>query len=142
MAGLRSQEAELSTQIAALQAQIDPLEAQLQELDEALAQEQKEERALQNLLRKEESAWNSAQLHLQRSQDLLQQLRSEIEQDFGLVALEQHADVAYQPPLPWEAFVEQLPTAREHPRWAGRRGAQCPRPPGRLGGVNPDAPRI
>lgn len=139
--GLRGQEAELSAQLAVLQAQIDPLEAQLQELDAALAQQQGQERSLQHALRKEESAWNGAQLHLQRSQDLLHQLRAEIEQDFGLVALEQSEDVAYQPPLPWDAFVEQLPVLETIPQGLEEEVKDLRARLGRLGGVNPDAPR-
>lgn len=49
--------------------------------------------------------WNAAQLQLQRSEDALYQLRHEIEQDLGLVALEQSVDVAYQPPLPWDSVT-------------------------------------
>lgn len=138
---LRGQEAALSGEIAQLQAQIDPLEAQLQQLDDQLAQEQAQERSLQGALRKEESAWNAAQLHLGRSQDLLQQLRTEIEQDFGLVALEQSEDVAYQPPLPWEAFVEQLPVLETVPDGLEEEVRDLRARLGRLGGVNPDAPR-
>ncbi len=83
VAVLRGQENDLSSQIAMLQAQIDPLEAQLQILDTSLAEEQAQERTLQAALRREETAWNTAQLHLQRSQDLLEQLRGEIQQDLG-----------------------------------------------------------
>ena len=115
VAVLRGQENDLSSQIAVLQAQIDPHEAQLQILDTSLAEEQAQERTLQGALRREETAWNAAQLHLQRSQDLLEQLRGEIQQDLGLVALEQSEDVAYQPPLPWDAFVQQLPVVESIP---------------------------
>lgn len=139
--GLSSQETELSTQLAALQAQIDPIEAELAQLDATLAAEQGQERVLQQALRKEESAWNAAQLHLQRSEDLLHQLRNEIEQDFGLVALEQSEDVAYQPPLPWDAFVEQLPVLESVPETMEEEVRDLRARLGRLGNVNPDAPR-
>ena len=138
---LRLHEGLLSGQIAALQTQIDPIEAQLQQLEAVLALEQGQERALQAALRKEESAWNSAQLHLQRSQDLLQGLRGEIVQDFGLVALEQSEDVAEQPPLPWETFVEQLPALESVADGLEAEVCDLRARLGRLAGVNPDAPR-
>ena len=138
---LRGQEGLLSGQIAALQAQIDPIEEQLQQVEAALALALEQERTLQTALRKEESGWNNAQLHLQRSQDFLQGLRNEIVQDFGLVALEQSADVADQPPLPWETFVEQLPVLESVPDGLEGEVRDLRARLGRLGGVNPDAPR-
>ena len=141
MAGMVAQESDLSTQIAALQARIEPLERDQGEMENVLGGEQSQERSLQSALRKEESAWNTAQLHLQRSEDLLQQLRSEIEQDFGLVALEQSEDVAYQPPLPWDAFVEQLPVIERVPDTMEEEVRDLRARLGRLGNVNPDAPR-
>ncbi len=141
VAALRSQENELSSKIAVLQAQIDPLEAQLQILDTNLAEEQAQERTLQGALRREETAWNAAQLHLQRSQDLLEQLRGEIQQDLGLVALEQSEEVAYQPPLPWDAFVEQLPVVEAIPDGMDEEVRELRARLARLGNVNPDAVR-
>ena len=141
VAVLRGQENDLSSQIAVLQAQIDPLEAQLQILDANLAEEQTLERTLQGALRREETAWNAAQLHLQRSQDLLEQLRGEIQQDLGLVALEQSEDVAYQPPLPWDAFVEQLPVVESIPEGMDEEVRELRARLARLGNVNPDAVR-
>ena len=138
---LRGQEGLLSGQIADLQAQIDPIEEQLQQVEAALALALEQERTLQTALRKEESGWNNAQLHLQRSQDFLQGLRNEIVQDFGLVALEQSADVADQPPLPWETFVEQLPVLESVPDGLEGEVRDLRARLGRLGGVNPDAPR-
>ena len=138
---LRGQENDLSSQIAVLQAQIDPLEAQLQILDTSLAEEQAQERTLQGALRREETAWNAAQLHLQRSQDLLEQLSGEIRQDLGLVALEQSEDVAYQPPLPWDAFVQQLPVVESIPDGMDEEVRELRARLARLGNVNPDAVR-
>ena len=82
---------------------------------------------------------NSTQLHLQRSQDLLEQLRREIQQDLGLVALEQSEDVAYQPPLPWDAFVEQLPVLESIPVGMDDEVRELRARLARLGNVNPDA---
>jgi chromosome segregation protein len=141
VAALRSNEQDLSSQIAVLQAQIDPIEAQLQVLDTDLAEEQALERTVQGALRKEETASNAAQLHLQRSQDLLEQLRGEIQQDLGLVALEQSEEVAYQPPLPWDAFVQQLPVVESIPDGMDEEVRELRARLARLGNVNPDAVR-
>jgi chromosome segregation protein len=141
VAVLGGREADLSADIAVLQGQIDPIEAQLLALDAGLAEEQALERSLQAALRKEETASNAAQLHLQRSQDLLQQLRGEIEQDLGLVALEQSEDIAYQPPLPWDAFVKQLPVVESIPDGMDEEVRDLRARMARLGGVNPEAPR-
>ena len=111
------------------------------QLEREQATEESKERALQQALRKEESGWNTAQLHLQRSEDLLHQLRSEIEQDLGLVTLEHSDDVAYQPPLPWDAFVEQLPVVESIPDTLEEEVREMRARLSRLSNVNPDAPR-
>ncbi|MBK8049640.1 MAG: AAA family ATPase [Anaerolineales bacterium] len=141
VAVLSREEAALSHSIEALQARITPFESELAELERNLNAEQQQERMLQGHLRKEESAWNSAQLHLQRSEDALHQLRSEIEQDLGLVALEQSDEVAYQPPLPWDAFVEQLPIVESVPEGLEDEVRELRARLARIGSVNPDAPR-
>lgn len=135
------EETELSRQLAVLQAEIDPIEVELSRLAAALDGEQAQERALQLALRREESIWNTAQLHLQRSEDLLHQLRGEIEHDLGLVTLEQSDDVAYQPPLPCDAFVEQLAVVDRVPETLEGEVCELRLRLGRLGNVNPDAPR-
>ncbi len=141
VAGLAGQESDLSRQLERLQAVITPVERALGELEATLAQAEGEERRLQQQLRKEESGWNAAQLQLQRSEDLLQQLRGEIEQDLGLVRLEQSDDVAYQPPLPWDAFVQQLPVLESAPETLEEEVRDLRARLARLGSVNPEAPK-
>ncbi len=141
IAELGGRESILNRQLEALQAEIDPIEAELSTLEQRLDGEELQERSLQQLLRKEESAWNAAQLQLQRSEDALYQLRHEIEQDLGLVALEQSADVAYQPPLPWDAFVEQLPVVESVPEAMEGEVRDSRNRLARLSNVNPEAAR-
>jgi chromosome segregation protein len=141
VAELRGREGELSGRIAVLQGQIDPLEARLGLHDAEMAELGAQERAVTGALRKEETAWNAAQLHLQRSQDLLEQLRGEIQADLGLVALEQSEDVAYQPPLPWDAFVETLPVVESIPEGMDEEVRELRARLARLGNVNPEALR-
>ncbi len=141
VAALGEQEDDLSRQIAALQQRIHPLEQELASLEGEQGQLEQQERSLQNLLRQEESLWNHALLQLQRSEDAIQQLRAEIEQDLGLVILEESEEIAYQPPLPWESIVEQLPARDSVPDTMESEVSEMRARLARLSNVNPDAPR-
>ena len=126
---LSQQEDALSKQIAELRTRIDPAEAALAKLEAKQSQEEGKERQYQQVLRKDERAWNTAQLRLQRTEDAIAQLRNDIEQDMGLVLLEQREDEAYQPPLPLEAVVEQLPVEEELPEGLESEIKEMPRAP-------------
>ncbi|HAJ35651.1 MAG TPA: chromosome segregation protein SMC [Chloroflexi bacterium] len=141
VAALAHDEAAFSRAIAALQQRIAPVEAEVGALEQQQAAAETRERALQQALRQEESALNQALLQQQRSEDLLQQLRAEIEADLGLVLLEESADVAYQPPLPWDAVVQQLPIVESVPESLEGEVREMRARLARLGNVNPDAPR-
>lgn len=138
---LTEQEAGLSKEIDALRQQIEPREKQLATFEQQQATEENAERTCQQALRKEESMLNNAQLHLQRGEDMVYQLRNEIEQDLGLVNLLESGDMAYQPPLPWDAFVEQLPVLETIPETLETEVRETRIRLGRLVNVNPDAPR-
>ena len=84
---------------------------------------------------------NTAQLKQQRTDDALRQLRHDIEQDLGLVFLEESADVAYQPPLPWETIVEQLEPLATLPAGLDDEVREMRARLSRVRNVNPDAPR-
>lgn len=141
VAELNQAEETLSQQIDALQQNIAPIEQELGSLEREQALEEERERALQHALRQAESRLNQSMLQLQRSEDALQQLRSEIEADLGLVILEQSADVPYQPPLPWDAVVQQLPIVESVPDSMEGEVREMRNRLARLGNVNPDAPR-
>ena len=141
VAVLGEQEEDLSRQIDSLQQRINPLEEELARLETEQGRLEHQERPLQNLLRQEESLWNHAVLQLQRGEDSLYQLRSEIEQDFGLVRLEGSEEIAYQPPLPWESLVEQLPVHDSVPETMESEVSEMRARLARLSNVNPDAPR-
>jgi chromosome segregation protein len=134
-------ESALSLQIETLQQRITPLEQGLSRLEAQQAAEEQRERTLQQSLRQAESLLNQAMLQLQRSEDALQQLRSEIEADLGLVILEESAEVAYQPPLPWDAVVQQLPMVASVPDAMEGEVREMRNRLARLGNVNPEAPR-
>jgi chromosome segregation protein len=131
----------LQAQLTALREQIEPLEGQATGLAQQQAAEEGHEREAQASLRKDESAWNNAQLQRQRTEDQLHQLRHEIEQDLGLVALESSNEVAYQPPLPWDKYVEQLPVLENIPDTLEEEVRETRARLARASNVNPDAPR-
>ena len=134
-------EAQLSAQMAALQAEIGPAQSELAQLHTRLIQIESEERRMQQLLRQDETQYNAAQLKLQRTDDRLDILRQEIRQDFGLAEMEQSEDVAYQPPLPLNTIVAQLPVVTELPPGMEEEVRETRARLRRLSNVNPDAPR-
>ena len=138
---LTQTEAGLSQKLERLRRQIEPVEAQLAQWQSEQTGAEGKERAVQHALRNDEGAWNAAQLQLQRAEDTLAGLRREIEQDLGLVTLEESDDVAYQPPLPWAAFVEQLPIVEVLPDGFEEEVRAMRARLGRISNVNPEAPR-
>lgn len=140
-AALAAHDHRLRSTLTALRQQIEPLEAQAAHLATQQNEEERNEREVQQALRRDESNFNAAQLQHQRTQDQLQQLRHEIEQDLGLVALESSDDLAYQPPLPLERYVEQLPIVAAIPDTLEEEVRDTRTRLARASNVNPDAPR-
>lgn len=141
VAGMSEREADVAKRIAALNVEIEPAEKQLHGLEQAQSEAEQQERHLQHLLRQDETAWNNAQLQRQRTEDSIQQLHYEIEQDLGLVMVEESEEMPYQPPLPLEAFVEQLPVVQELPEGMDAEVKEMRMRLGRVSNVNPEAPR-
>ncbi len=133
--------ARLSAQVAALQAEIAPAESELAQMHIRQIQTESEERRLQQLLRQDETQSNAAQLKLQRTDDRLESLAGEIRQDFGLAEMEQSEEVAYQPPLPFDTLVAQLPVVTELAPGLDEEVREMRARLRRLSNVNPDAPR-
>lgn len=134
-------EAQFAEQMAALQAEIGPAQSELAQLQTRQIQSESEERRMQQLLRQDETQYNAAQLKLQRADDRLDILRQEIRQDFGLAEMEQSEDVAYQPPLPFDTIVAQLPVVTELPPGLDDEVRETRARLRRLSNVNPDAPK-
>ena len=135
------EESRLSQLLAGLKAEIDPAEKELARLESSQQETEEEERNLQQLLRQEETNWNAAQLALQRSEDRLEVLRDEIRHDFGLAEMEETEDLAYQPPLPLQTVVAQLPVVTELPPGMEEEVQETRARLRRLSNVNPDAPK-
>jgi chromosome segregation protein len=138
---LSEREENLNRGLAEHQAKLSPAEQELAAHEKEQAQLESQERQAQEQLRRNESAWNAAQLHFQRTDDHLRQLRHDIEQDLGLVLLEMGDDQAYQPPLPWSAVVEQLQPRDELPEGLETEVRELRARLSRVSNVNPDAPR-
>ncbi|MGB5047593.1 MAG: AAA family ATPase, partial [Caldilineaceae bacterium] len=134
-------EIRLAQQMSGLQAEIEPAQAELAQVQTQQIRAESEERRLQQLLRQDETQYNAAQLKLQRADDRLDILRQEIRQDFGLAEMEQSEDVAYQPPLPFDTIVAQLPVVTELPPGMEEEVRETRARLRRLSNVNPDAPK-
>ncbi len=137
----RDEESRVATLLAAVQGQIEPAAAELGRLEASQIETESEERRLQGFLRHEESTSNAAQLHFQRAEDRLAGLRDEIRLDFGLADLEESEETAYQPPLPLEAIVAQLPVLADLPDGLESEVHEMRARLRRLINVNPDAPK-
>ncbi len=131
---LQSEGNEHSLKIAAL-------ETERKQLEEDRIQAEAEERAGQQLLLQDESDWNASRLALQRTEDRLSILRREIRQDFGLAEMEEADGLAYQPPLPLQTLVAQLPVIRELPAGLKDDVRETRARLRRLSNVNPEAPQ-
>lgn len=141
IAELAAQETAHSQTIQRLRDRIDPVEARLAQLERDQAALEQQERQRQDALRQDEAAWNASQLHLQRTDDRLRQLRHDIEQDLGLVLLETGQELAYQPPLPWDSVVENLQAVDSLPEGLEEEIRALRGRLSRVNHVNPDAPR-
>jgi chromosome segregation protein len=138
---IAAREDELNRAIAEHQAKLNPAEQQLSELEKVQATQESQERQAQEQLRRNESLWNAAQLHHQRTDDQLRQLRHDIEQDLGLVLLEMGEEQPYQPPLPWSTVVEQLQPRETLADGLEDEVRDLRARLNRVSNVNPDAPR-
>ncbi len=138
---LDEQEDDLGTRLNVLRQEIDPAEAELNALEKDQGQEEERERTIQQLLRNDETNFNHAQLQRQRAEDTIAQLQREIEHDLGLVTLEQSEEMAYQPPLPLAAFVEELQVVEEIPSGLEDEVREMRARLSRVSNVNPEAPR-
>ena len=141
MNSLSGGENKLRRELSELQREMAPWQSQLQLLGEEQAQEETEERSMQQLLVKNEAALNASRLGLQRAEDRLENLRREIRQDFGLAEMEEAEGLAYQPPLPWQTLVAQLPVVQQLPLGLKDEVREARNRLRRLNNVNPEAPK-
>jgi len=136
-----AEESELQAESDAHRKSAAEMESELRQLDQDLARSEEEERACQQLVLQAESDWNASRLALQRSEDRLESLRREIRQDFGLAEMEKAVGLAYQPPLPLQALVAQLPVVHDPPDGIRDDVRETRARVRRLSNVNPEAPQ-
>ena len=136
-----AEEGELRAEGDVHQRTTEQTETELRQLDRELARAEEEERVGHQLVLQSESDWNASRLALQRTQDRLETLRREIRQDFGLAEMEEAVGLAYQPPLPLQALVAQLPVVQDLPAGLKDDVKDTRARVRRLSNVNPEAPQ-
>lgn len=139
-ASLRQQEHQLGEQVKTLQSQIEPAESKLLELESNYAAIQEELALAQQALSTADRFAGQAQQDVSRHRERLETLHDKIEEDFGLVSMEQSTPMATAAPLPMDG-VEELPTLTELPPQLAESIARQRSQLRRLGPINPDAHR-
>ncbi len=129
----------LAAELAVLSARIDPAEARLARLEEEQRVAEAQEHSLREQLRQAQMRQSQAELAVQRRQDELAHLRSEIGKELGLVVFEGEELASDQPPLPIDEMVTRLPTVVELPEGLDEAVRQLRAQLGRLGPVNLEA---
>ncbi len=136
---LRSQVAGINTQLEELRNLIEPAERELEASEAQEAGLQKQETEGQSVLARVERTYNQIQLELGRKQEMMENLRQKIEDDFGLVAFEYASDVSGPVPLPLDGMVEQLPVVKELSPDLEENMTRLRAHLRRMGAVNPEA---
>ncbi len=139
----------VQVQLQAAQHQLEEIEGPTRTAEERLAQQQATFQELQQsleqerrLLHQEESHLTQIGLAVQRAEDALTHLRHQIEEDLGLVRLEESTDMyPAQAPLPFTNGVETLPKVTEIPKGLEEDIRRIRIRLRNLGPINPDAPQ-
>jgi chromosome segregation protein len=140
IAGLRARTGELASEVQSYAGQIEPAERALQELEGELDRLEAAEKQVRTRVQVYESRYSQVQLQVARQEEQMEHLRSQIEDDLGLVDLEMGEDLSGQPLLPIRPLVSSLPDVQELPPELEGEIRALKRRLHRLGGVNPDAP--
>jgi chromosome segregation protein len=136
---LRGQAAGINAQLEQLRSLIEPAERELESSEAQEADLQKQETEGQSVLARVERTYNQIQLELGRKQEMMENLRQKIEDDFGLVAFEYASDVSGPVPLPLDGMVEQLPAVKELPPDLEENMTRLRAQLRRMGAINPEA---
>jgi chromosome segregation protein len=135
----------LAAQLGLLAAQIEPAETRQSEIEREQRGAEAQEQAIRDELRRAQMRHSQAELALQRTQDEVEHLRSEIEKELGLVAMspsagweaEELADS--QPPLPLDEMITPLQAVVELPEGLDEDVRNLRAQLARLGPVNLEA---
>lgn len=105
----RTRAGELAVEIDELDKLIQPAEIDLAGLEEKQTGIQSMQTSARQALSAGEHNYAQGRIQLARRQEILENLRRRIEDDFGLVAFEYEDEVSGPTPLPLDGMVEQLP---------------------------------
>jgi chromosome segregation protein len=119
---------------------IEPVEQTLRELEERQTQLETVEEQVRTRVQVYESRYSQIQLQVARQEEQMDHLRSQIEDDLGLVDLDMGEDLSGQPLLPIRPLVSSLPEVQVLPPGLEEQIRALKRRLHRLGAVNPDAP--
>lgn len=135
----RARLSQLHAETDRLQGQIHPAEQQLAHVEAELSAVESAETGMRATLHSAERRHSDLQLDYARKKDEIENLRRQITDDFGLVALDYTEELPGPTPLPLEGVVEHLPQVESLPEGLedllNRRRGQLKR----MGAINPDA---
>ncbi len=138
--GLRGEEVSLVVELQAFAARIEPAEGELATLEERQGELEAKEGQARTRLQALEARYSQTQLHVARQDDQMAHLRSQIEDELGLVDLDMGEDLSGQPPLPIKPLVSSLPEVEILPDGIEEQIRALRRHLNRLGPINPEAP--
>jgi chromosome segregation protein len=131
----------VEARIEELTGEAEPIDKALREVESQRSELDVEEAETRLALQTAERDHAQAQIQLARKQEEVASLRRRIEDDFGLVAFEEEADVVGQEPLPFEGIVEHLPRVETLPENVEDQVKRLRIQLRRMGPVNPEARR-
>lgn len=137
----RQTETDLARQIEDVQRQIKPGEQDLENAEKKHIHLLKDDEAARQNLSRAEQRNAQASIGLARAQEALQNLRTKIEDDFGIVSFDYAAQISGPTPLPIEGMVESLPVVSEISEELDETIQGYRRQLRRIGPVNPEAKR-
>ena len=129
----------LAELIDGLAAKIEPAEARVAEIEAQQRRSEADERSLRDRLRHAQMRQNQADLTVQRCQDELAHLRSEIEKELGPVSIEEEAAAGTQQPLPLNGDLHTLRLVPALPEGLDQEVRELRSQMARLGPVNLEA---
>jgi chromosome segregation protein len=137
----RASLSEVEMRIDGLTAEAAPVDKELRKTEEERRDLDVEEAETRLALQSAEREHAQAQIQLARKQEEVASLRRRIEDDFGLVAFDEDAEVVGQEPLPFDGIVERLPRIETLPDKVEEQLKRLRLQLRRMGPVNPEARR-
>jgi chromosome segregation protein len=131
----------VETRIDEITGEAEPIEKALRKVESQRSELDVDEAETRLSLQTAERDHAQAQIQLARKQEEVASLRRRIEDDFGLVAFDEEADVVGQEPLPFEGIVEHLPRVETMPENVEDQVKRLRIQLRRMGPVNPEARR-